>query len=59
MSKLTHMRADAAKNRERLIAAVRERFSAGDRTLSLGGGVNATFVKRGPVSAFSSVFAQL
>lgn len=53
------MRADAAKNRERLIAAVRERFSAGDRTLSLGGGVNATFVKRGPVSAFSSVFAQL
>ena len=44
MSKLTHLRADAVRNRERLIAAARERFSAGDETASLEGVAQAAEV---------------
>ena len=36
MSKPTRPRADAARNRVRLVAVARERFAAGDRTVSLG-----------------------
>jgi AcrR family transcriptional regulator len=36
LSKATSLRADAARNRERLIEVARERFSAGEETASLG-----------------------
>jgi AcrR family transcriptional regulator len=36
LSKPTSLRADAARNRERLIEVARERFSAGEETASLG-----------------------
>ena len=35
MSSSSRLRADAAKNRERLVTAAREQFSAGEKTLSL------------------------
>lgn len=44
MSKPTHLRADAARNRERLIAAAREQFSSGDKTVSLEGVAQAADV---------------
>ena len=44
MSKPTHLRADAARNRERLIAAALGLFSAGDGTVSLEGVAQAAGV---------------